>query len=166
MGRQMASLTSMGELSATQMMTNAQPVMSALVTIKKVPPKVPRHAKPSQNQRRRMASLTSMLEKSATQMTTNAQPVMSALVTRNPPPPMVPRHAKPSQNQRNLLEPASLNSMLEKSVNQLMTNAQLVMSALVTIKKVPPKVPRHAKPSQNQRRQMASLTSMLEKSAT
>merc|ERR1711939_1249452 len=103
MGRQMASLTSMLEKSANQMMTNAQPVMSALVTIKKVPPKVPRHAKPSQNQRR-MASLTSMLEKSATQMTTNAQPVMSALVTRNHSPPMVPRHAKPSQSQKNLTE--------------------------------------------------------------
>merc|ERR1712218_590410 len=147
----MASLTSMLETSATQMTTNAQPVMSALVTRKPKPPMVPRHAKPNQHKQHQLepASLTSMLEKSATQMTTNAQPVMSALVTRNPPPPMVPRHAKPSQNQRNLLEPASLNSMLEKSVNQLMTNAQLVMSALVTRKPKPPMVPRHAKPNQH-----------------
>merc|ERR1711915_1155103 len=99
------------------------------------------------------ASLNSMLEESATQMTTNAQPVMSALVTRNQPPLMVPRHAKPSQNQRNLLEPASLNSMLERSATQMTTNAQPVMSALVTRNHSPPMVPRHAKPSQNQRRQ-------------
>merc|ERR1719326_1721961 len=95
-----ASLTSMLERSATQMTTNAQPVMSALVTRNHSPPMVPRHAKPSQNQRRQMPSLTSMLEKSATQMTTNAQPVMSALVTRIHSPPMVPRHAKPSQSQK------------------------------------------------------------------
>merc|ERR1711939_838487 len=119
----MASLTSMLEKSATQMTTNAQPVMSALVTRNHSPPMVPRHAKPSQNQRRQMASLTSMLERSATQMTTNAQPVMSALATRKPKPPMVPRHAKPNQQKQNQLEPASLTSMLERSATQMTTNA-------------------------------------------